>query len=208
MGLVKWTNRSKKVVDAPERSGQVLDQLVQNPWVRPRVPKEAAMTTATLDAATIREMEPTLLRYARLRVGRDDVARDLVQETWVAAFGGISNFAGRSSLKTWLVSILRRKIVDMHRRSRPQVMFEEHHTPPVDARRERLDDEAAMDLVQAELEALPRRERQAVELVDVQGVDRDEAAERMGVSRGALRVMLHRGRARLKDKLESAELGV
>jgi RNA polymerase sigma-70 factor (ECF subfamily) len=164
--------------------------------------------TATLDAATIREMEPTLLRYARLRVGRDDVARDLVQETWVAAFGGISSFAGRSSLKTWLVSILRRKIVDMHRRSRPQVMFEEHHTPPTDARRERLDDEAAMDLVQAELEALPRRERQAVELVDVQGVDRDEAADRMGVSRGALRVMLHRGRARLKSKLEDAELGV
>ncbi|MCB9601313.1 MAG: sigma-70 family RNA polymerase sigma factor [Sandaracinus sp.] len=113
------------------------------------------MTTATLDAATIREMEPTLLRYARLRVGREDVARDLVQETWVAAFGGLSSFAGRSSLKTWLVSILRRKIVDMHRRSRPQVMFEEHHTPPADTRRERLDDEAAMDLVQSELEALP-----------------------------------------------------
>lgn len=166
------------------------------------------MTTATLDAATIRDMEPALFRYARVRVGRDDVARDLVQETWVAAFGGISSFAGRSSLKTWLVSILRRKIVDMHRRSRPQVMFEEHHTPPVEERRERLDDEVAMDLVQAELEMLPRRERQAVELVDVQGVDRDEAAERMGVTRGALRVMLHRGRARLKTKLEAAELGV
>lgn len=158
----------------------------------------------TLDAETIREMEPALLRYARHRVGREDVARDLVQETWVAAFGGISSFAGRSSLKTWLVSILRRKIVDMHRRSRPQVSFEEHHTPPSDLRRERLDDEAALELVHAELDALPRREREAVELVDVHGVDRDEAADRMGVSRGALRVMLHRGRARLRAKLEDA----
>ncbi|HJL29541.1 MAG TPA: sigma-70 family RNA polymerase sigma factor, partial [Polyangiaceae bacterium LLY-WYZ-15_(1-7)] len=99
----------------------------------------ATATPATLDAATIRELEPSLLRYARQRVGKDELARDLVQETWVAAMKGISSFAGRSSLKTWLVSILRRKIVDMHRRSRPQVSFEEHHTPPFESPRERLD---------------------------------------------------------------------
>lgn len=161
------------------------------------------MTTATLDNTTIRELEPSLMRYARKRVGRDDVARELVQETWVAALGGIGSFAGRSSLRTWLVSILRRKIVDMHRRNRPQVSFEEHHTPPSFAsHREKLDNEAAVDVVQHELPNLPRRERQAVTLVDVQGLDRDEAAGEMGVSRSALRVMLHRGRHRLKDRIE------
>ncbi|HJK89587.1 MAG TPA: RNA polymerase sigma factor [Polyangiaceae bacterium LLY-WYZ-15_(1-7)] len=165
----------------------------------------ATATPATLDAATIRELEPSLLRYARQRVGKDELARDLVQETWVAAMKGISSFAGRSSLKTWLVSILRRKIVDMHRRSRPQVSFEEHHTPPFESPRERLDDLAAVDMVHKELVHLPRRERQAVQLVDVEGLDRIEAAERMGVNRSALRVMLHRGRHRLKAKLEAAD---
>ncbi len=159
--------------------------------------------TTVLDEETIRELEPSLLRYARRRVGREDVAQDLVQETWVAAFGGIDSFAGRSSLRTWLVSILRRKIVDQHRRRRPQVSFEEHHTPPMlDTPRERLDDIAALEVVHRELSALPRRERQAVELCDVRGLEREEAAAEMGVSRGALRVMLHRGRLRLKSKLE------
>lgn len=165
------------------------------------------MTTATIDEATIREMEPALMRYARQRVG-NELAADVVQETWVAAIKGLGSFAGRSSLKTWLTSILRRKIVDVHRRRRPQVTFEEHHTPPSLAPRERLDDEAALELVESELESLPRREHQAVLLVDIQGLDRDEAAQAMGVSRGALRVMLHRGRGRLKKKLEAADHGV
>ncbi len=164
-----------------------------------------ATAIAVLDNAIVREMEPSLLRYARQRVGRDDVARDLVQETWLAAQGAIGNFAGRSSLRTWLVSILRRKIVDMHRRRRPQVAFEEHHTPPTQPPRERIDDLNAVDVVRSELALLPRREQQAVTLIDVQGLDRDEAAAQMGVSRSALRVMLHRGRQRLKSRLESED---
>ncbi|MEM1414608.1 MAG: RNA polymerase sigma factor [Myxococcota bacterium] len=160
-----------------------------------------------LDEATVRELTPGLIRYARQRVG-DELAQDLVQDTWVAAFGAIDKFAGRSSLRTWLISILRRKIIDSHRRRRPQVSFEEHHTPDGDPRRERLDDVAAANLVERELPSLPKREREAVSLVDVAGYDRDVAAEAMGVTRSALRVMLHRGRNRLKKKLESADLTV
>ena len=72
---------------------------------------------------------------------------------------------------------------------------------------ERQDDERAIALVQALLPTLPPRERQALELCDVEGIDRDEAADRMGVSRGALRVLLHRGRHKLRDALVSAGLG-
>ncbi|MEM9067364.1 MAG: sigma-70 family RNA polymerase sigma factor [Myxococcota bacterium] len=167
-----------------------------------------ATDTMSLTEATVRELEPGLIRYARQRVGKDELARDLVQETWLAAYKGIGSFAGRSSLKTWLVSILRRKIVDHHRRKRPTTMFEEHHTPPMAAPRERLDDQAAIELVEKTLPSLPRRERQAVTLVDVHGVDRDDAADQMGVSRGALRVMLHRGRSRIKKQLEASDFGI
>ena len=159
---------------------------------------------ASLDAELVAELEPTLLRYARRRVATEEQARDLVQETWLAALGGIDRFAGRSSLRTWLVSILRRKIVDSHRRKRPKVTFEEHHTPPVDPPRERFDDAAALEMIHEELPTLPRRERQAVTYVDVEGLSREEAASRMGVKRTALRVMLHRGRRRLNDKLTAA----
>ena len=160
-----------------------------------------------LDEKTVAELTPGLLRYARQRVGAE-LAQDLVQDTWVAAFGAIDKFAGRSSLRTWLISILRRKIIDSHRRRRPSVSFEEHHTPDADPRRERLDDVAAANLVERALPDLPKREREAVSLVDVAGLDRNVAAHSMGVSRSALRVMLHRGRNRLKKKLEAADLTV
>ncbi len=159
-----------------------------------------------LSNAVVRELEPALLRYARQRVRDEELAQDLVQETWLAASKGIASFAGRSSLKTWLVSILRRKIVDHHRRRRPTTSFEEHHAPPIEQVRETLDDRAAVALVGQALPHLPRREREAVELIDLGGAPRDEAAERMGVTRGALRVMLHRGRARLRRHLEAADL--
>ena len=167
-------------------------------------------TVATIDEATIRALEPGLLMYARRRVG-DDLAHDLVQDTWLSAMNALTQFEGRSSLRTWLLSILRRKIIDVHRRARPVVTFEEHHTPPLTAERvvpERMDHRAGVEVVEQGLSELPRREREAVLLVDVEGLDRDEASTRMGINRGALRVLLHRGRQRLKRQLEASDLGL
>lgn len=160
---------------------------------------------AAFDDDLIELVSPSLLRYASRRTGRDDVARDLVQETWLAAMGSVASFAGRSTLKTWLTSILRRKIVDHHRRRRHEVEVEDTHLVdeplfPSDL----LDDAHAVQLVRELLPTLPRREREAIELCDVEDVDRDEAAERMGISRGALRVLLHRGRHRLREALEAS----
>ena len=58
-----------------------------------------------------------LYRYARARLGARDLAEDLVQETLLAAPRARQQFAGRSSVRTWLFSILRHKIVDLYRRS-------------------------------------------------------------------------------------------
>ena len=56
-----------------------------------------------------------LFRYAYARVGRHDIAEDLVQETFIAAHVAVKEFEGRSSVQSWLVGILRHKIVDHHR---------------------------------------------------------------------------------------------
>lgn len=56
-----------------------------------------------------------LYRYAVTRVRRGDVAEDLVQETFLAALRSRGQFEGRSTERTWLVSILRRKIADLAR---------------------------------------------------------------------------------------------
>lgn len=56
-----------------------------------------------------------LYAYAVHRVDDSEQARDLVQETFLAALESIEKFEGRSSEKTWLTSILRNKIFDLYR---------------------------------------------------------------------------------------------
>lgn len=63
------------------------------------------------------EHADTLFHYALQRVRRRDLAEDLVQETFLAALQSRETFSGRSSERTWLVGILRHKIVDHLRRA-------------------------------------------------------------------------------------------
>ncbi|RZK56099.1 MAG: sigma-70 family RNA polymerase sigma factor [Pedobacter sp.] len=57
-----------------------------------------------------------LFKYAFLRVRNDDLARDLVQETFLAALKGVTGFDGRCSERTWLTAILKFKIIDVYRK--------------------------------------------------------------------------------------------
>lgn len=158
---------------------------------------------ASISADVVRDIEPTLFRYARRRVHSDEAARDLVQETWLAALGSYDSFAGRSSVSTWVTAILRRKIADSYRYRRPTEVFAEGHhmlqlgdaiTRTVAARQE-------AEAVLAALDALTPREREAVELCGLEELDRDEVAARMGLSKPCLRVTLCRGRRRLREAL-------
>jgi RNA polymerase sigma-70 factor (TIGR02943 family) len=57
-----------------------------------------------------------LYRYAITRINDEEQARDLVQETFLAALEKINAFEGKSSEKTWLTAILKNKIIDLYRK--------------------------------------------------------------------------------------------
>jgi RNA polymerase sigma-70 factor (TIGR02943 family) len=57
-----------------------------------------------------------LFNYAITRVYEQDVAKDLVQETFLAALKSMANFQGKSSERTWLTAILKYKIIDLYRK--------------------------------------------------------------------------------------------
>lgn len=57
-----------------------------------------------------------LYAYARARINDEEQARDLVQETFLAALEKVKAFEGRSSERTWLTAILRNKIIDVYRK--------------------------------------------------------------------------------------------
>ncbi len=57
-----------------------------------------------------------LFRYAIARFNDEEVAKDLVQETFLSALKGLDKFEGKSTEKTWLTGILKHKIIDVYRR--------------------------------------------------------------------------------------------
>ena len=57
-----------------------------------------------------------LYDYCLARVNDTELAKDLVQETFLAALEKVENFEGKSTEKTWLTSILKNKIIDIYRR--------------------------------------------------------------------------------------------
>ena len=57
-----------------------------------------------------------LYNYAYTRLNDDELARDLVQETFLAALENSEKFEGRSSERTWLIAILKNKVIDVYRK--------------------------------------------------------------------------------------------
>lgn len=156
--------------------------------------------TLSFERETITRLEAQLHRYARHRVGSEDQAHDLVQDTWLAALAGSKAYEGRASQRTWLTSILHRKVIDTYRAKRVLVPLDADRlvaaSPPLESR------DVARH-AQAALDALPARDREVIELCCVQDLDRDEAAKRLGVTRPSLRVMLSRARKRLRMSMPS-----
>ena len=161
-----------------------------------------------LSEKAIRELSPGLIAYAYRRVGQRQDAEDLVQETWYSALRSMPTFEGRSSLRTWLVTILSRRIAERYRRRRTYEPFEEeaHATLtslPTENEIEKLDLELAAQVASSAFGSLSEVEQRAIELCDVNDEDRDRVAEDMGVTRGHLRVLLHRGRHKLEAALRA-----
>ena len=61
-----------------------------------------------------------LFNYTIARVNKREVAEDLVQETFLAAYKGKDSFLHEASEKTWLIAILKRKIIDYYRKKSTQ----------------------------------------------------------------------------------------
>jgi len=168
-------------------------------------------------------------RVARGYVDSDAVAEEIVQETWLAIINGIDRFQGRSSLDTWIFAILinqARKHDARERRARPfsSIAPSGSDERSVDADRFQNDDEAwpghwatpprpwqkperrllsleAREHLKHALGQLPERQRAVVGLRDVEGCSADEVCQLLGLSHENQRVLLHRGRSRLRVAL-------
>jgi RNA polymerase sigma-70 factor (ECF subfamily) len=154
-------------------------------------------------------LEPALRAWALRATGDPEVSRDLVQETLAAGLESVGRFDGRSSPRTWLIGILAHKVADLYRgRDRSQLEPSEAEPSDLTAHPSAAEVErvvmARRDLARVDqaLSWLPPGERLALLLVGVEGFGREEACRELGVTATHLRVLLHRGRHRLRRMLE------
>lgn len=163
----------------------------------------------------VRRYQSRLLRLAEATVGSRAVAQEVTQDTWLAVMRGVDRFEGRSSFKTWLFRILlNRARSAAHREQRAGQLDEDPGdrfdatgawaAPPepwADRAEDRLVAAQLADRVHALLPRLPDAQRQVVVLRDVEGLDSSAVADLLGISDGNQRVLLHRGRTRLRRLL-------
>jgi RNA polymerase sigma-70 factor, ECF subfamily len=169
----------------------------------------------------------TLVRVARAYVGSVAAAEDVAQDTWIAVLKGVHKFEGRSSLRTWLLRILVNRARTSGQRNARQIpvdtsvesgvvdraRFDEGGAwsePPV-AFTDLVDDHVDGAALRAELHAalddLPEAQQAVVTLRDVEGLSTAEVATLLGLTEGNTRVLLHRGRGRLRAMLEASRGG-
>jgi RNA polymerase sigma-70 factor, ECF subfamily len=171
-----------------------------------------------------------MLRLAQLIVGRRGLAEDVVQETWIAVLAGIDRFQGRSSLKTWVFRILVNTAKTRATREARTIVFsalDDSSEPSVDPDRfrgpddrwpggwvsspQRFDSVPEEQLVANEtravvdrtLDGLPPAQRMVVTMRDVEGWSAEEVCEALGLSAANQRVLLHRGRSKVRAALEA-----
>lgn len=171
--------------------------------------------------ALVTQLQPLLLRLARTYVRSGAIAEEVVQDTWLAVLEGLPGFAGRSSLKTWIVHILINRARTRGMREARVVPLsslakDDERTPSADHFTETggwrsapepispersLDNKETRARVDAAIGALPEQQRLVIELRDVAGLESDEVCELLKLSANNQRVLLHRARDKVRAAL-------
>jgi RNA polymerase sigma-70 factor (ECF subfamily) len=174
-------------------------------------------------AQQLATLRPTLVHFARRRLRNEAWAEDAVSETLMVALEDPAAFAGRAHLQTWLIGILKHKLVDQLRRhTREQtldcsdddsgdVSSTWSETTPLwgieggsggGDPQERLARRQFMQQLERSVRALPARQGRAFVLREFLDVETDDVCRELGVTANNLSVMLHRARQQLRASLQ------
>lgn len=164
-----------------------------------------------------------MYRFALSRISDPETAQDMVQEALVAAIQAFDRFQGRSSIKTWLIAILKRKIVDYYRRSGNHQVFEDIESVAnnvdrlfEDGGRWRVmpnewdvkpdaafEQQEFMDVLYQCLGKLPERLSEIFMLREIEEMSTKSICKKMDISESNSWVMLYRARMQLRACMET-----
>jgi len=174
-------------------------------------------------AAEVQALRPQLLRFARSQLRNDAWAEDAVSDTVLAALEKPQAFAGRSQLKTWLVGVLKHKLIDQLRRHHreattlttddaedlDEALFDTAHGEhwrdmPRDWGRPdaALGQRQFFEVLQACMDHLPPTQGRVFLMREWLELSTDEICKELQITATNLWVLLHRARLRLQQCLQ------
>lgn len=178
----------------------------------------------------VEQYHSSLIRLATIYVQDTTAAEEVTQETWLAVLHGLDRFEGRSSIKTWIFTILTNKAKTRGGREKRTVSYTDlGETPTVSP--DRFNDPSAenwpnhwrrgsapvswddipedlllsretLNIIREAIDQLPENQRLVVTLHDMDELSAQEICNILGISETNQRVLLHRGRARIRQILE------
>jgi RNA polymerase sigma-70 factor (TIGR02943 family) len=163
-----------------------------------------------------------LFNYCLRRIYSREIAEDLVQETFLAAYKAKDTFKGNSTERTWLVSILKRKIVDHYRhkavrKEEPAENFElpfyqsgnkqgkwkpEKRPQNWETEDRTLEQEEFYKILEFCLSLLPEKWKSTFSLKIFEEISTDQVCKELNISKSNLWVILHRSRLKIRECLE------
>jgi RNA polymerase sigma-70 factor (TIGR02943 family) len=162
-----------------------------------------------------------LYNYTITRVNDHEVAQDLISETFMAGLKSMKNFKGEASERTWLISILKRKIIDHYRKinsnkgkAEVRVNFSSNEDSEGDWLEERVSDphnrnaETAIEntelgnAIQNCLGKLPKKQAHIFEMKTILNYDTETICNELEITASNLWVIIHRARTAMASCLE------
>lgn len=162
-----------------------------------------------------------LYNYSISRVSNSDLAKDLVQDTFFAGLKSAKNFQGKASERTWLVSILKRKIIDYYRKinskkGQAEVRMSfyddgenegswlEERVPQSwdNASEKNIENEELKNQLESCIQKLPEKYAIVFRMKTVQEFETEEICKELGITSSNLWVIIHRARTQLRKCME------
>ena len=158
--------------------------------------------------------------YAVSRVSDAELAKDLVQETFFAGLKSAKNYKGTAAERTWLIAILKRKVIDHYRKinskkGKAEVRmnyssqndtdgdwFEEQAADPLSIlENDEIENEELGLAIQECISKLPKKQSLVFTMKTIQGMSTEDICKELGINPSIIWVMIHRARTALMDCL-------
>lgn len=157
-----------------------------------------------------------LFNYAVARVSDAEIAKDLVQETFFAGLNSAKNYKGDAAERTWLIAILKRKVIDHYRKinskkgkAEVRINYTSASEDEGDWLEERVADpfsKGGDDTIENEelglaiqecIAKLPQKQSLVFKMKTIQGMSTEDICNELGINPSNLWVMIHRARTAL-----------